>query len=83
MLLGIDEDDERQEEDEKLVLLLQIDVPHVECHTQLTRRRKQCTQLETPHKNITQTFRVVHKDLVIGHGVKTSARNHKVAEVHI
>jgi len=35
-ILGIDEDDECKEEDKELVLLLQIDVPHVESHTQLT-----------------------------------------------
>jgi len=58
-LLGIDKDDECQEEDKELVLLLQIDIPHVESDIQLARRCKQCIKLQaTPTKNTYKTLKM-------------------------
>jgi len=52
-LLGIDKDDKCKEEDKELVLLLQIDIPHVESDIQLARRRKQHIKLQaTPTKHL-------------------------------
>lgn len=58
-VLGINEDDERKEEDEKLVLMLQIDIPHVESHTQLTGRCKQRIELHSTHERKLQPLQTI------------------------
>ena len=44
--LGVDDNDECEEEDEEWVRVLEVDVPHLEGHLQVTDRREQTPELK-------------------------------------
>lgn len=58
-LLGIDKDDERQEEDEKGVSLLEVQVPHSLCNIRKAVAGKETAQLWTKYKHSGQSRLVI------------------------
>ncbi len=62
-VLGVDEDDEREEEDEERVGVLQVHVPHLERDAQVAHRREQAPQLQhtRTHSGLWATIQVHHR----------------------